>query len=155
MKKNKNQKVFIFLVLLLAISIGYALIATTLKINGSSNVKSARWNVYWDNLQVKEGSSPIHGNSATRIVDYYKTIVEYDIELSEPGDFYEFSVDAVNDGSLDAMIETITDSGLTSRQKEYINYSVKYNDGSEVKVNDKLTAHTRDTYVVDLSIEQI
>lgn len=150
MKKNKNQKVFIFLVLLLAISIGYALIATTLKINGSSNVKSARWNVYWDNLQVKEGSSPIHGNSATRIVDYYKTIVEYDIELSEPGDFYEFSVDAVNDGSLDAMIETITDSGLTAKQKEYINYSVKYKDGSEVKVNDKLTAHTRDTYVVRL-----
>lgn len=150
MKKNKNQKVFIFLVLLLAISVGYALIATTLKINGSSSVKSARWNVYWDNLQVKEGSSPIHGNSATRIVDYYKTIVEYDIELSEPGDFYEFSVDAVNDGSLDAMIETITDSGLTARQKEYINYSVKYKDGSEVKVNDKLTAHTRDTYVVRL-----
>ena len=74
MKKNKNQKVFIFLVLLLAISVGYALIATTLKINGSSNVKSARWNVYWDNLQVKEGSSPIHGNSATRIVDYYNWI---------------------------------------------------------------------------------
>ena len=150
MKKNKNQKIFIFLLLLLAVSVGYALIATTLKINGATNVKSARWNVYWDNLQVKEGSSPIHGNNATRIVDYYKTRVEYDIELNEPGDYYEFSVDAVNDGTLDAMIDTITDSGLTERQKEYINYSVKYVDGTEVKVKDKLTAHTRDTYVVRL-----
>ena len=150
MKKNKNQKVFIFLVLLLAISIGYALIATTLKINGSSNVKSARWNVYWDNVQIKGGSVATTDANKARITDEAKTQVEYSVELNNPGDFYEFSVDAVNDGSLDAMIETITDSGLTARQKEYINYSVKYNDGSEVKVNDKLTAHTRDTYVVRL-----
>ena len=150
MNKNKNQKVFIFLVLLLAISIGYALIATTLKINGSSNVKSARWNVYWDNVQIKEGSVATTDANKARITDEAKTQVEYSVELNNPGDFYEFTVDAVNDGSLDAMIETITDSGLTARQKEYINYSVKYKDGSEVKVNDKLTAHTRDTYVVRL-----
>lgn len=150
MNKKKNQKKFIFLVLLLAISIGYAFIATTLKINGTSNVKGARWNVYWDNVQIKQGSVTTTEQNKARITDAAKTQVEYSIELSEPGDFYEFTVDAVNDGSLDAMIDTITDNGLTSRQKEYINYSVKYTDGSAVKENDKLTAHTRDTYVVRL-----
>lgn len=150
MKKNKNQKIFIFLLLLLAVSVGYALIATTLKINGTSNVKSARWNVYWDNVQIKSGSVETTEQNRAQIVDQDKTIVEYTVELSDPGDYYEFTVDAVNDGSLDAMVDTIVDNGLTAAQKEYINYSVKYSDGTTVTEKDKLTAHTRDTYKVRL-----
>lgn len=150
MKKNKNQKIFIFLLLLLAVSVGYALIATTLKINGTSNVKSARWNVYWDNVQIKSGSVETTEQNRAQIVDQDKTIVEYTVELSDPGDYYEFTVDAVNDGSLDAMVDTIIDNGLTAAQKEYINYSVKYSDGTTVAEKDKLTAHTRDTYKVRL-----
>lgn len=149
MKKN-NKKTFIFLLLLLAISVGYALITTTLKINGSSSVKSARWNVYWDNVQIKDGSVITTDANKAKITDTDKTQVEYKVELNEPGDFYEFTVDAVNDGSLDAMVDVITDSGLTERQKEYIEYSVKYTDGRDVKKNDKLTANTKDTYVVKL-----
>lgn len=150
MKKNKNQKTLLFLVLLLAVSVGYALITSTLKINGSSNVKSARWNVYWDNVQIKDGSVATTVGNKAQIIDSEKTRVTYTVDLDKPGDFYEFTVDAVNDGSLDAMIDNITDSGLTASQKEYISYSVKYLDGSEVKEKDKLTAHTKDTYVVKI-----
>ena len=148
--KNKNQKTLLFLLLLLVVSVGYALIATTLKINGSSNVKSARWNVYWDNVQIKSGSVETTEQNSAQIVDQDKTIVEYTVELSNPGDFYEFTVDAVNDGSLDAMIDTIVDNGLTAAQKEYVDYSVKYSDGTTVTDKDKLTAHTRETYRVRL-----
>ena len=45
--KKRNKKLFLMLILVLAVSIGYVAIATTLKINGTTTVKGARWNVYW------------------------------------------------------------------------------------------------------------
>ena len=103
MKKNKKNKTLLtVLILLLAITIGYAAIATTLKINGSAEIKSAKWDVYWENPQVLSGSvtetKPTLSESDTKAT--------FDVTLNEPGDYYEFTIDAVNNGSLDAKIDT-------------------------------------------------
>lgn len=154
MRRKNNYKYL--LILLLLVSVGYAAIATTLKINGSSQVKSVRWNVYWDSesIQVTDGSVATTSGNEARVTDAAKTQVEYSVELSEPGDFYEFTVDAVNEGSLNAKIapngvknNVYESDGTTPKDlPDYIGYTVKYaDDDSDVTEGDILEAKTGTT----------
>ena len=157
MKKNKKNKTLLtVLILLLAITIGYAAIATTLKINGSADVKSARWNVYWDenSIAVTEGSVATTQGNEARVTDSSKTQIEYSVELSEPGDFYEFTVDAVNEGSLNAKIapngvknNVYESDGTTPKNlPNYIGYTVKYAENdADVTAGDVLEAKKGNT----------
>ena len=157
MKKNKKNKTLLtVLILLLAITIGYAAIATTLKINGSADVKSARWNVYWDenSIAVTEGSVATTQGNEARVTDSGKTQVEYSVELSEPGDFYEFTVDAVNEGSLNAKIapngvknNVYESDGTTPKNlPDYLGYTVKYAENdADVTAGDVLEAKKGNT----------
>mgnify|MGYP003303017868 CR=1 FL=1 len=157
MKKNKKNKTLLtVLILLLAITIGYAAIATTLKINGSADVKSARWNVYWDenSIAVTSGSVATTQGNEARVTDSGKTQIEYSVELSEPGDFYEFTVDAVNEGSLNAKIapngvknNVYESDGTTPKNlPDYLGYTVKYAENdADVTAGDVLEAKKGNT----------
>ena len=157
MKKNKKNKTLLtVIILLLAITIGYAAIATTLKINGSADVKSARWNVYWDenSIAVTEGSVATTQGNEARVTDSGKTQIEYSVELSEPGDFYEFTVDAVNEGSLNAKIapngvknNVYESDGTTPKNlPDYLGYTVKYAENdADVTAGDVLEAKKGNT----------
>ena len=46
-KKNSKKTVYLILVLILGISVGYAALSATLKINGTSTIKSAKWSVHF------------------------------------------------------------------------------------------------------------
>jgi len=162
MKKRKNKKTALILVLVLLISVGYAALASNLKINGSSKVNAAKWNVYWDNIQITNGSVPADNDHKARITDSGKTQVEFSIELNEPGDYYEFTVDAVNNGTIDAMIAAngivngvYSDSNYTQTATlpDAVSYTVTYADGSEIQDKHLLAKKsgntaTRETYKV-------
>ena len=50
--KNKNKKVVVYVCLLiLCISVGYAALSTTLNITGESSIKSAKWDIHFDNYE--------------------------------------------------------------------------------------------------------
>jgi len=161
-RKSKNKKLTLILVLLLLISVGYAALASNLKINGSSKVNAAKWNVYWDNVQITEGSVPADNDHKARITDTGKTQVEFSIELNEPGDYYEFTVDAVNNGTIDAMIAAngivngvYSDSSYTTPATlpDAVSYTVTYADGTAIQEKHLLAKKsgntaTRETYKV-------
>ena len=161
-RKSKNKKLTLILVLVLLISVGYAALASNLKINGSSKVNAAKWNVYWDNIQITEGSVPADNDHKARITDSGKTQVEFSIELNEPGDYYEFTVDAVNNGTIDAMIAAngivngvYSDSNYTQTATlpDAVSYTVTYADGTAIQDKHLLAKKsgntaTRETYKV-------
>lgn len=146
MKKNNSRKKSLkyLLVLLLLISVGYAAIATTLKINGTATVKSSKWDVYWEptSIAVTQGSVAATGDNAAHVTNNTtKDEVAFSVDLDEPGDFYEFTVDATNNGSIDAVIaengvvkKVYTDAECTQETTlpEYLEYTVVYaeNDGT-------------------------
>ena len=162
MKKKKNKRILLVLVLLLGISIGYAALASNLKINGTSGVKANTWSVYWNNVQITNGSVPADNNNKARITDSAKTQVEFNVVLSEPGDFYEYTVDAVNNGTIDAMIASqgivngvYSDSNYTQTATlpEAVSYTVTYADGSPIQEKHLLSKKngstpTKETYKV-------
>lgn len=142
MKKNKKRnRIMLLLVLLLAVTIGFAALSTTLKINGTANISKNSWNIYWDNVANEQGvtaTTPVIGDDENEGIN---TVVTWDVTLDKPGDFYEFTVDAVNAGTLDAMITDIESKlngdiiDSTNKLPSYIKYTVKYADGKPILKN--------------------
>lgn len=62
--------------------------------------------------------------------------------MTTPGQFYEISTDVVNSGTIDAMLSTISNN-LTTSQKKYLEYSVKYIDGASMNRKDYLKKDTK------------
>lgn len=140
-KKNKrsNKGVALLLLLILGISIGYAALTATLNINGNSTIGKASWNVHFENLQKTEGSETATVEAA---INEDKMTINYTVDLVEPGDFYEFTVDVKNAGTIPAKLSALpTMSGVSAEQDVYVNYTVTYEDGTEVKAGDELAAN--------------
>jgi hypothetical protein len=138
-KRRKNKKLIIIITaLLLLINIGYAAISSNLSINALLNMNHISWNIYFTNLQVLDGSS--NSKTPAKIVD--KTSISYDVDLEKPGNYYAFTVDVVNDGTLDAVIDKdgIVKTKLSDFEDTYVNYDVTYADGSQIQENDILNA---------------
>jgi len=160
LKSNNSHKLIVVaVVLLLAISIGYAVLSTTLSINGTANIASNSWLVYFTNVQVKDGSvtatqAPTTSGTAT-------TLLSWAVNMQTPGDFYEYNVDVKNDGTIDAMIGSLSNTSLTTDQEKYLNYSVTYSDGATIEQYDKLnsgetvTLKVRVEFKTDLNPEDL
>ena len=138
MVKKKYIVIIVLLFFILSISIGYAYLNSNLSINGYSSIFSSRWNVYWDNVEVMSESVEAEIPSIVN-----QTTVNFNILLSNPGDFYEFTVDAKNDGTVDAMIENITKTiNNTTTIPNYLKYEVTYADGADILPNHILEANS-------------
>lgn len=138
MKKRNKPRYSLLLLLLLFISLGYALLQSNLNINGIAEIEDSKWDIHWDNVQIKEGSvSTSNANKAT--INSSKTIVSYNITLDKPGDFYEFTVDIANDGSLDALLEDVRN---TTSIKVYDSVNDEWNDFSGEESSLKFITHT-------------
>ena len=160
-RSNKKKKVTIILfLLLLGISLGYSLLSSNLNISGTTGLSNNTWNIYWSNLSVTNGS--VTGTQVTTpaAIKTGNTEVEYSITLSTPGDFYEFTVDAVNEGSIDAMIESFSNktyesNGTTEKTlPSYLNYSVTYSDGIALAPKQKLAANTTEKIKVRVEFKR-
>ena len=161
-RKQDSIKTTITL-LILIIGVGYALLQSNLTITGIANMAKPTWNIYWENVQVKSGS--VTGtNVVTAPTIQNQTTVNYSIILPKPGDYYEFTVDAVNSGTIDGMIDSITSklNGATiTTLPDYLSYEVTYSDGASLTVNQELKAGTTETYKVrvkyrdDITLSQI
>ena len=135
MKKNKKQSTLLLIVILLAVSIGFALLSTTLKINGVTGVKKNTWSVYWDSLGDIVKTDGVVVNQEAIINQNDNTLVNFDVLLNVPGDYYEFQVDAVNAGTLNAMLDIVSVVINDDEDEElpnYLEFSVKYADDKEL-----------------------
>lgn len=135
MRKNrKKNKVLMLLVLLMAVTLGYALLSTTLKINGTAGIKKNTWSIHWDPTSYQQS---LGGNATANTPAYSNenTNITYGVNLELPGDYYEFTIDAVNDGTIAGAIDEIehTVSYTIGGQEydtlpEYILYTMEYAD---------------------------
>lgn len=133
--------IFLLAISILVMSIGFAAQATVLKINGNTQVGiTPKWDVHFSNLNIEYGSvSDELVNEHAKIVDERSTYITYDVKLPHNRDYYEFTVDVVNDGNLDALIGSVILSGYDEDAQKSISYNVTYVDTNEdVKMDDEL-----------------
>ena len=147
-KKKMDIMYILLLIVLASIGTGYAYIKSDLNINGTANVTAANWDVHFENLNVTAGS--VTATTPADITD--DTTVEFAATLEEPNDYYEFTVDVVNGGSMDAMIDSFSISPtLTTAQAKYLEYTVAYSDGTSLENKQELKQGTSETIKVRFS----
>ncbi|MBQ6498043.1 MAG: hypothetical protein IJI58_04955 [Bacilli bacterium] len=157
MKRTMRKTKLLLLLTVLFISIGYAILQTNLNITGTANMNNPTWDIHWNNVQVTTGS--VTGSNVTTAanIDSAKTTVSYSIKLPKPGDYYEFTVDAVNGGTIDAMIDVVS-SKLNGTEittlPDYLNYSVTYVDDIPIETNQELKAGVTETYKVRIEFKK-
>lgn len=106
---------------IMTVTLAYAALSVTLNIQGNAKVNAADWYLHFDNVYINPNSvSDVTIEAGETEAGFYAT-------LNMPGDFVEFYADIRNDGSIDAMIESITKTpDLTAEQAKYLKYEVSY-----------------------------
>ena len=153
-KKNKRKlNYMILIIMLLVISIGYAVLSTNLNIVGSGTINNPTWDIHWENVSVESGSV----TAQTPTIDTNKTTVNYEVTLTIPGDYFEFTVDAVNAGTIDGMISVVSNklngTEITTLPN-YIEYIVTYDDGVAIAPNHLLASGTSEKYKVHVGYKK-
>lgn len=126
MERKKDSQVVVIAALAIAIvfmSVGFALFAQNLQVNGTATVDAALWDIHFDpnSYAAQPGSKPI-----TYTLDSANTTLQFETELEKPGDFATFVINAKNFGTFDADLTSITLSSLGADQQEYLEYTVQY-----------------------------
>lgn len=141
-KVNKPLLYFVFFVFA-SVTVGYAALSTTLSITGKGTLSKNSWDIHFENLVIVDNGASVVTTAPT--IDSTKTKVSFNITLSKPGDTYEFTVDAVNKGTIDAMLSGFSATSLTTDQQKYLTYTVTYSDGATTSTKDYLKKGTSET----------
>ena len=165
-EKKKNSKKDILLILLLLfmifilsiVTVTYTFNSKIIDIVGFTGVyRETSWKVDFDNISLdREGSIYVEDISASNT-----SIKDFDITFIRPGDAFIIKLDIVNNGTLDAKLETFKISNIVCTYNngssaddycdKYISYSIKYKDGSSIKKDDVLEAGETKTVVFKMS----
>ena len=139
----KDRKVLTLGLCLVAIcvftlTIAYAALNAVLTIQGTAEVVASTWNIYLDNPRLSPGSEDIYEPTITGT-----NKVNFNTTLSQPGEFYEFVVDVVNAGDIDAMIASVIKTpDLTEEQAKFLKYEVTYENGTPITTQQTLSKDT-------------
>ena len=160
MRRNKEQVTIYFILFsLILIGVVYAILQANLQINGIAKIKSNTWDIHFDNIQINSNSVSIGDDDSAATIDPNDTSkVDFSVTLSTPGDFYEFTVDVVNAGTIDGMIELLTqemkvNNEVVQKTPNYLNYIVTYEDDSSILLKHLLEAGETLTYKVRLEFK--
>ena len=127
-RKTLDMILSIVLISIFSLTIVYAALSVTLNIQGNAEVVASTWDIHLDNVKVTSGSVSGTAPSITG-----GTTATFSTTLTTPGDFYQFTIDVVNNGTIDAMIDGITKTPtLTTAQAKYLNYIVEYENGESI-----------------------
>ena len=133
MKKFKKSFLFI---LILFISIGFAVLTANLNLNSVLSFKQNVFDIHIENPSINESTTSL--DSTASLVD--NTTLSFSTTYTKPGEAVDILFYIVNDGTIDASISNISTT-LTSEQAQYIDYSFKYvTDNSIVKKDDVIFA---------------
>ena len=160
-KKKKSKKDILLILLLLFIILVLSILTVTYTFNskiidivGFSGVyRETSWKVDFDDISLdREGSIYVQEISASNT-----SIKDFDITFVRPGDGFTIKLDVVNNGTLDAKLETFKvgnivctyDDGTFAEDycDQYVSYSIKYKDGSNIKKGDVLEAGKSKTVI--------
>ena len=160
MKKDNNKKqssykkdrfLIALLLILLIISVGYSYLSSNLSIIGLGGTGKIAWDVHFENV-VEDRENNIIAVTPAKVAEN-STKISFDVELILPGDKYGFDVDITNDGTIDAMIGSLSIYGVSFEQENYLTFSVTYADGKPLKEKDLLKAGETKTIHLEISYD--
>ena len=165
-RKNKKTMYVALAALVLMISVGYAFLSANLRINGTSRIDDVTWDVHFENAEATANSTVTPTTAPNAPAASKLQTISYDVIFDTPGQIYEFTVDVVNDGTIDAMIESFTSKIKIGAGEEttiladksnlpaYLDYDVTYEDGTAIANNHLLAASDSETIKVTVTFKR-
>ena len=180
-KSSTSEIVLIVLmVLVLSISIGYALLSTSLNINGQSRVKDAKWDIGDITIECPEGevctinpddptnvppdestckpTDPTDCDNGTGAVIWLDgDTVYFKHILTQPGDTFTFYASIKNKGNIKAKVSNVIKNELNTTARRFLNYTVTdangnaINAGRALNVGDTLKVKVTVSYRTDIA----
>lgn len=145
----KEILIAILIMGIISMTIVYANFTRRLQIVNFASVNDTNWDIHFENLHQVPNST----NSAAQVItppniSEGKTIISgLDVNFLKPGDYVTYTFDIVNTGDLDAKLYNYEKSTPTCEPANAvcnsIIYTLKYTDGSNIKVSDTLKVNQR------------
>ena len=157
--RKKKNNLLLLILLVLGISVGYAFISSTISINGIAGINNSVFDIHWENV-VPNSASTV--TAETPGISEHATKVSFSVNLALPGDFYEFDVDAKNDGDwagtitkIDPNIYKVVEDGEDDTVPSYIKTSIVYKGTNiEPQLGDILYAGEKQTYTIRVEFDR-
>ena len=136
MKDRNKRKLIIYALIgvLMITTVAYAALSTVLNVSGTVVKKGNLWNIYFTN----PSSASIVGTATGSSLNIQASSLNFQVSLYKPGDKVTYTVDIKNGGTIDAVLNSISLTGLDTAKSNSLNYTVTYSDGSAIKEGDTL-----------------
>lgn len=121
----QNVVIVLLVVAVLCMSVGFALSAYTqdLQIIGNVTANKAVWDVKFNTTSYAATSGNGYVTATNTVTG---TTVNFDVTLN-PGEKHEFTINAENYGTLDAVLQSVTMSSLSADVADFLSYEVYVN----------------------------
>lgn len=143
MEKERRTKALVVVVLLIVVAgltVAFAALSATLNIKGTAYLDAAKWGIKFENLSEPESIGTATTTGTAKIEETKSAeINDINVSLSTPGDKVTYTVDLVNEGTINAKIDKIEKTVLTEEQQKYLTFKVAYTNGLEVSEGDILS----------------
>lgn len=168
-RTNKIMWLIVLLLIVVGITVAFAILSTGLQINGTAKIEPARWEIKFEKL-LKASETGDASEATAPTITGDTTIGDFRVILTKPGDSVTYTFDVYNAGSIDAKLDTITKAdiptftGLASDPTDKTNdeeivaanfsYTLKYTeDNAPVASNDLLANGERRNMTLTLSYD--
>ena len=151
MKDRNKRKLIIYglLGVLMLTTVAYASLQTILNVSGTVVKKGNLWNIYFTN----PSSASIVGTATGGSLNIQASSLNFQVSLYKPGDKVTYTVDIKNGGTIDAVLNSISLTGLDTASNNNINYTVTYSDGSTIKQDDTLDVEANKTLKITVEFD--
>ena len=109
-RRIKTLSLVALIVAVLGLTVAFASLSQMLTINGTATVDAASWDVHFENLTGPDITGSASTSGTPSIND--TTISGLNMSVTKPGDSVTYYFDIVNDGTIDAVLDTDLKSSL-------------------------------------------
>ena len=151
MKDRNKRKLIIYglLGVLMLTTVAYAALSTVLNVSGTVVKKGNLWNIYFTN----PSSASVVGTATGSSLNIQASSLNFQVSLYKPGDKVTYTVDIKNGGTIDAVLNSISLTGLDTAKSNSLNYTVTYSDGSTIKQGDTLNIGASKTLKITVEFD--
>lgn len=142
MKNKKNILIGALLVVVVAMSVGYAAMAQQLTINGSANFEDVQWKIAFKKIVLDSANT--EGATEESEPTIVGTTASFDVKLAYPGAKATYKIKVKNEGTINAYLKDITGvDEANSAAPTDIKYTV-----TGISVNDTLNTTVEKEFTV-------
>lgn len=150
-KKTRSLIIAVMALAIVATTVAYAALQTTLNISGSIAKKGGSWDIHFENVS----NITNYGSATLTPPKIESSKLSFSTTLAKPGDYISFTVDVKNNGTIDAVLSSVILSGEQDAKSKDITYTATYSDGTGIAKNDKLNIGDKKTIKILVKYDDV